>query len=214
MNKMFKKIAIVVAVVLLLATIALASFTLGRSNQDKLGTREKSSSKTLSHKKIHKKKTQISASVSSPSLSASSSVAVSSNENDFDGLPQDTQLALLVITMFDGRPFMGTHYAVYMGTPSVIVIDDYGEGIGDWMDHSVRILDNHNGTFNFYQPVSSTDNADANASNTQWKYYKTVNAQDLVSNYDQTAQDRDLLQQVINMLDLRTRNRVFSYLPN
>ncbi|MDN6900691.1 hypothetical protein [Oenococcus sicerae] len=111
-------------------------------------------------------------------------MAVSSNENDFDGLPQDTQLALLVITMFDGRPFMGTHYAVYMGTPSVIVIDDYGEEIGDWMDHSVRILGNHNGTFNFYQPVSSTDNADANASNTQWKYYKTVNAQDLVSSYD------------------------------
>lgn len=51
MNKMFKKIAIVVAVVLPLATIALASFALGRSNQDKLGTREKSSSKTLSHKK-------------------------------------------------------------------------------------------------------------------------------------------------------------------
>lgn len=211
--------------------IGIYTMTQNRAQQDKLQieqTKARSvSEKLLSQKESSLKKNDSDEKTSTSEVSESratsegskasseSSSASKKLPNDiFDDLPQKTQLALLVTTVWnDGNPYTDTNYGVYMGTANKIVIYDYGEGAGGWVDHVIRLTDNHDGSFRVSFPVTTGDVASANADNTTWEDGPLITKADMLSRFYATDHDKAQIAIVEDTLNLSTINQAFDILP-
>ena len=155
-------------------------------------------------KKHHKK---------SVAKASSSSSAKTANEQ-FDNLPQKTQIALLInhqAVIHDMKPYTNTHYSIYMGVPNKIVIFDDGEGAGGTIVHSTLITDNQDGSFT-YASVKTTgsSNAMADASNSWWEDYATTQKATLLEEYSSSKATVD---EVASEVDLSKSSETFDYVP-
>lgn len=166
--------------------------------------KEKQSSATS--KKHHKKTVVKSSSVSS------SSSAKTANEQ-FDDLPQKTQIALLINhqAVLDNRaPYMNTHYSIYMGVPNKIVILDDGEGAGGTIVHSTLITDNQDGSFTYASVKTTGSNAMADASNSWWDNYASTKKSDLLKEY---TSSKDTITELADEVDLTKSSQTFNLVP-
>lgn len=167
--------------------------------------KEKSTSETSAESGI---------SESSVSSSEKSEQSVSSINETFDHLPQTYQLAMLAEEMYSSGASVpdDSAFKVYMGTPDEIVIwNSYGNG--GWVANLVKFVDNHDGSFDMYYPVSSEDNADADDTNTKWQHSRTITKQQMLSKYYSNVNSKSDVRSVADQVDMSSSSDTFDYLP-
>ena len=146
------------------------------------------------------------------STSAQSSASVSTENSDtenFDSLPQKTQLALLINHNFKNSPYLNIPYWPYMGTANKIVMT--WDGNGGILNIAFLITDNHDGTFTFSNVESSEDVlAFKSSKNSYWKAVDTVSKTTLLSEY---APNKSTVDSVANSIDMSKSTEIFTYLP-
>ncbi|MYV36591.1 hypothetical protein [Weissella cibaria] len=181
-----------------------------RSNSDK---QKKSETSEISEHSVESE----SSLASSQAKTTESSSSVESPNDVFDDLPQTTQLALLAEAMFDGQAPVGSGahkmFLPYMGLKNSIVIQSL-DGAGGWIGHTQKFVDHHNGTFSMYRPDTTVSNADADETNTTWKFYKTVTKEEMLNQYYASSTQRSVVDAVGNTFDMSTSGQIFSPLPN
>lgn len=172
---------------------------------------ESSSKKNKAHeasdmKNVNKK--QSSSAVTSKQSSANVATA-SSNLNDFDSLPQKTQLALLINHEFKNSPYMDIPYWPYMGIANKIVMT--WDGNGGILNISFLITDNHDGTFTLSHVESSEETlAFMSSKNSYWKATETVSKTTLLSEYEP---NKTTVDSVASSIDMSKSAEIFTYLP-
>ena len=160
------------------------------------------------HEKSNKKKN------SSSNKKKNSSSNTANKKEDFDKLPQKTQLALLInhqaLTVGKDKPTTNTHYFPLMGTPNKIVIFDDG-GIGTAIEHSFMITDNHDGTYSLSTVESTaTTKAFQGIQNSWWKFRSSVSKKKLMEEY---ANSNDIVNEVESLINLSRSNESFTSIP-
>lgn len=167
---------------------------------------DKNKQSSATSKKHHKKAV-------AKSSSTSSSSSTKTADEQFDDLPQKTQIALLINhqAVLDNRaPYMNTHYSIYMGTKNKIVIYDDGEGAGAMQDHVTLVTDNQDGSFTYASVSSTSSGALATASNSWWENYATTQKATLLEEYSSSKVTVD---EVASEVDLSKSNQTFDYVP-
>lgn len=143
-----------------------------------------------------------------------SSSNTANKEEDFDKLPQKTQLALLInhqaLTLGNNKPMTNTHYFPLMGTPNKIVIFNDG-GIGTGIEHSFMITDNHDGTYSLSTVESTaTIKAFQGIQNSWWKFRSSVSKKKLMEEY---ANSNAIVNEVESLINLSRSNESFTSIP-
>lgn len=179
------------------------------ANQHKPAVEEQSDKNKQSSgtSKKHHKKT-----VAKSSSTSSSSSTKTANEQ-FDDLPQKTQIALLInhqAVINDMKPYTNTHYSIYMGTKNKIVIYDDGEGAGAMPDHVTLVTDNQDGSFTYASVSSTSSGALATASNSWWENYATTQKATLLEEY---SSSKATIDEVASEVDLSKSSETFDYVP-
>lgn len=167
---------------------------------------DKNKQSSVTSKKHHKK------AVAKSSSTSSSSSTKTANEQ-FDDLPQKTQIALLINhqAVLDNRaPYMNTHYSIYMGVPNKIVILDDGEGAGGTIVHSTLITDNQDDSFTYASVKTTGSNAMADASNSWWTNYASTKKSDLLNEY---TISKDTINELADEVDLAKSSQTFNLVP-
>lgn len=139
----------------------------------------------------------------------SSTSATKKNTNTFDTLAQDKQLSLLINHGLSNNPYQNTKYTPYMGDANSIVIT--WDGAGGILNHSLLVIDNHDGTFTFYN-VSTTaaNSANMSLSNSYWKLTDTVSKDQLMTDYNNY---QPIIDQISGLIDLSKSSQQFNALP-
>ncbi|WP_057788871.1 hypothetical protein [Weissella minor] len=145
-----------------------------------------------------------------------SQAPVQEGKAKFDMLSSTDQLVALISNTYEYtqyEKFTGSQFKIYMGVPNQIVIQDVGEGTGSWVDHTVRITDNHDGTFTLARPTSDTarSNAVMSKDNSYWKVYGTTTKYDVFGSFNGINGDSQA--KIRNSIDTSTQTSDFSTLP-
>lgn len=143
----------------------------------------------------------------------SSSNTTNKNE-DFDKLPQKTQLALLINhharTLSMDKPMTNTHYFPLMGIPNKIVIINDG-GVGTEIEHAFMITDNHDGTYSLSTVESTaTTVAFKGIQNSWWKFRSSVSKKTLMEEY---ANSNAIVNEVESLINLSRSDESFTSIP-